>query len=195
MQKIDFEKERQIIDREITYFHFKKAKNRVVKCISAAKQRNDKFFLNYFFAQDEILRDNFRLAIHYLDKAIRLRPKDGCSYNDRALCLAELGKCDLALEWFNKGIRVDRNCVPLYHNKGWLLNSMARHHEAVVCFHKALEMDEARPESLYSLGDSYLALGQKARAYTYFNKALKAVCNKSSYVRQNIEKRMKSLEK
>jgi tetratricopeptide (TPR) repeat protein len=195
MQKINFEKERQIIDREITYFHFKKAKRRIDKCIKKSTQAHDKFFINYFLAQDEILHDNFRLAIHYIDKALKLRPQDGCSYNDRALCLAELGKCNLALEWFNRGIGADGNCASLYHNKGWLLNSMASHREAVVCFHKALELDEARPEALYSLGDSYLALGQKTRAHSYFNKALMVVCRRSAYIRKHIEKRIKSLEK
>ena len=67
MRKIDFEHERKIIDREITFFHFARAKQRVSRCIALVKKANN-----------------------------------------RALCLAELGKYDLALKWFNQGIARDR---------------------------------------------------------------------------------------
>ena len=195
MSKIDFEEERRIIDREITYFHFKRARRRILKCIKACSCGDDAFFLNYFHAQEEILGGHFRLAIHYIDKALAIRPWDGCAYNDRALCLADLDESELALKWFDQGIAQDVNCVALYHNKGWLLNSLGRHRSAIVCFHKALELDPRRPEALYSLADSYAHLDDLGRARRYFKKALLGVLGHSSYMRRVISQRIKSLEK
>jgi Flp pilus assembly protein TadD len=195
MPKIDLEKERRALDCDITYFHFKKAQKRIGKCLKAARESGDIFFLNYFQAQKEILRENFRLAIYFIDKALLQRPGDGCAYNDRALCLAELGRPAAALDWFNFGIKRDVNCVALYHNKGWLLNSLGRHGQAIVCFHKVLELDPQRPEALYSLADSYCQRGETARARAYFKKVLKLLHGKSAYMRGNTEKRIKTLEK
>lgn len=195
MQQIDFEQQRKILDREITFFHFARAKKRIERNLALAKKANDRFFIYYFLAQDEIIHEHFRLAIYYLDKAIDLRKDDGCSYNDRALCLAELGKYELALKWFNQGIAKDQDCASLYHNKGWLLNALDKHSQAIVCFHKALELESQRPEAWYSLADSLLALGHTRQAVKAFRKALELVATKSSYVRAIIEKRLKSIEK
>ncbi|MBU2103175.1 MAG: tetratricopeptide repeat protein [Candidatus Omnitrophica bacterium] len=51
-----------------------------------------------------MLDEHFRRAIDYLTRALASR-HDGCVYNDKALCLAELGKYQEALACFNEGIR------------------------------------------------------------------------------------------
>ena len=149
--KIDFEKEREIVDREITFFYFSRAARRIAKCIKWAKKNEDTFFLYYFLSQRLILKENFLPAINYLNKAIKLKGSDGCAYNDKALCLADLGRHKEALECFNEGIRKDTSRPSLYHNKGWLLNLLGKHRQAIVCFNKALELENLRPEALYSL--------------------------------------------
>ena len=193
MSKIDLEKERKKLDREVTFFHFERALRKISKCIKEAKRRKDKFFLCYFLAQNQIINEDFYQGINYLDKAIAIRETDGCSYNDKALCLAELGKHTEALEVFNKGIKKDPNCTSLYHNKGWLLNLLAKHKEAVICFHKALELDPRRPEVLYSLADSYFHLNKRDLAAKYFKRALAKVKGRSSYVYGDISRRLKGL--
>ncbi len=195
MRQIDFEQERRILDREITFFHFSRAKKHISRCLVLAKKADERFFIYYFLAQNEIIDEHFRLAIYYLDKAISLRRDDGCSYNDRALCLAELAKYELALKWFDLGLARDRDCPSLYHNKGWLLNALGKHNQAIVCFHKALELDSQRPEAWYSLADSLLALEKAKPGLAALKKALEQVKGKSSYGRRIIQKRLKSLEK
>ena len=190
MPKIDFEKERNSLDRQITFFHFKRAKKKISKCIKRAKQTQDKFFLYYFLAQDKILGEDYSKAIDYLDKALRIRKTDGCTYNDKALCLADLGKLKKALNCFNEGIKRDRDCASLYHNKGWLLNLLKEYKKAILCFRKALELGEDRPEALYSLADTYYHLGQKTLARKYFKKALREIKGKSAYMRREALKRL-----
>ncbi len=193
MPKIDFERERIALDREITFFHFGRAQRKVRKCIRLAQKNQDFFFLNYFLAQDEILGENYLEAVTYLKKALILRKSDGCTYNDMALCFAELGQTSKALDLFNLGLAKDPDCASLYHNKGWLLNELELHREAILCFRKALELAPRRPESYYSLADSYLASGDPKQARTYFSKALSEVVQKCSYISRDIKMRLKSL--
>jgi tetratricopeptide (TPR) repeat protein len=193
VSKIDFEKERKALDREITFFHFKRARKKISKCLKETKKKKDEFFLNYFLAQDKILKEKFLEAIGYLNKALKVRKNDGCAYNDKALCLADLGKFKEALDCFNQGLRRDPNCVSLYHNKGWLLNLLERYKEAVLCFKKALELDESRVEAIFSLADTYYHLGQRKLAKRYFRRALGEIKGKSSYMYRATLKRLNKI--
>jgi len=192
---MNLDKERIALDREITFFHFGRARRKIRKCLKLVKRKGDQFFYFYFLAQEKILDEELKAALSYINKALKLRNNDGCSYNDKALILAELGQTDKALECFNMGIKKDRDCASLYHNKGWLLNSLGKHNHALICFNKALELDSGRPEALYSLADSYLALNQPKKAIKYFKAAFSAVKGKSSFVLKNIKHRLKTLEK
>ncbi|MCM8820247.1 MAG: hypothetical protein NC925_05575, partial [Candidatus Omnitrophica bacterium] len=48
MSKINLEKERGLLDRDITFFHFNRAKKRIAKCIKIAKKINNNFYFFYF---------------------------------------------------------------------------------------------------------------------------------------------------
>ena len=195
MSKIDLELQRRLLDREITFFHFGRAKRKIKMCLNQSMESKNNFYRYYFLGQREVLDEHFQQAIRYFDLALALRPKDGCTYNDKALCFAELGKLDKALVCFNEGIRKDRDCASLYHNKGWLLHLLKRYKQAILCFRKALELDRNRPEALFSLADTYQCLGDNAKARRYFKTALKVVKGKSAFVACEIVKRLGQLDK
>jgi tetratricopeptide (TPR) repeat protein len=194
MHNINFEVERKALDRLITFFQFKKAQHKVRKCIKQAKQKGDSFFTNFFLAQQYILKEDFMSALNFLNIALANKEFDGCAHNDKALCLAELGRLEEAYTCFQEGIRKDRDCVSLYHNKGWLLNTLGRYKESVLCFKKALELQDNRPESLYSLADTYVHLGETQKAKQYFRKALHYIKGKSAYMHKETLKRIKELD-
>lgn len=193
MPKIDLEKERKRLDREITFFHFKRAKQRASRCLDLAIKTGDNFFFFYFLAQRYILREDFHSAIKYLDYCLKIRGKDGCAYNDKALCLAELGKYKEALVCFDEGIRRDRDCASLYQNKGWLLHSLEKFTQALLYFKKALEIEPDRVESLFSLADTYLHLQNKSKAHKYFKYTLRKIKGKSSYMYKETSHRLRKL--
>jgi tetratricopeptide (TPR) repeat protein len=195
LQKISLEAERRALDREITFFHFAKARKKIARCIEASSALNDIFFLAYFTAQKFIIRENFERAIKYLNICLKLRPADGCSYNDKALCLAELKKYDEAMAIFNKGIALSRDCASLYHNKGWLLNELGEFKKSIIYFKKALELDSKRVEAIFSLGDSYSKIGDTKMAEKYFRLALYEIKGKSSYAGKEIRKCLTRLKK
>lgn len=194
MRKIKWEKERKDLDRLITFFHFKKAMIKINRCLKMARKENNKFYYLYFHAQKEMLKENFSQAIEFLNMALEIK-EDPLSYNDKAICLAELGRYKSAMKVFNQGINRIKDNATLYHNKGWLLNKLGKYKEAIVLFNKALELEKDRVESIYSIGDSYLKLGKREEAYRYLKKALILIKGKSKYIRQHIEKRLKTLEK
>ncbi len=186
----DFEKERDLLDRQITYFHFEQAKKKAAKCIKAARKANDYFYLFYFTAQKFIIQEEFEKALRYLNLCLKLNPGDGYSYNDKAVCLAELGKYSRALAAFDEGIRKSQNRASLYHNKGWLLNTLGKYRQSIIYFEKALELENGRVEANFSLGDSHWHLGDKVRAKKYFLRALDQIKGKSSYIYREIKKRL-----
>ena len=194
MQKIDLEKERRKLDREITFFHFRRAKRIILRALKEARKDSQWFYIYYFTAQNYILSEKFRWAIKYLNKALHLRPSDGCTYNDKALCVAELGFYEKALACFNQGIAKDRDCASLYHNKGWLLNFLGEYKDAILCFRKALELEEGRPEALFSLADSYYHLGEYQEAKKYFGKASRVIEGKCSYLRREVARHLKKVK-
>jgi len=187
---IDFEKERDVLDRQITFFHFEKAKKKISKCLKEAKKRKDYFYLFYFTAQKFIIQEDFNKALKYFDLCLKHRPDDGYSYNEKAICLAELKRYDEAFMCFDKGLSLANYKVSLYHNKGWLLNSLGKFRQSIICFEKALEFESDRVESNFSLGDSYLHLGDKVKAKKYFQRALNQIKGKSSYIYKEIKKRL-----
>jgi len=189
----NLERLRKKLDREITFFHMRRAEIIVRKALKIARKDNDLFFINYFSAQKYILKKNFKEAIEFLDEAINIRTNDGCSYNDKALCLAEMGFYEDALRWFNEGIKRDKECIELYHNKGWLLNFLENYNEALLCFHKVLEFENTRPETLYSIADTYYKMGKYDLSFKYFKKALDDVRGKSRYITEDIKRRLREL--
>jgi tetratricopeptide (TPR) repeat protein len=192
--EIDLEKERKKLDRLITFFHLKSARKKIERCLAISQKQDDDFFFYYFLAQKCILRHDFNKAIKYFDRALKLRKDDGCTYNDKAISLAELEKYDKALRCFDEGIRRDRDCASLYHNKGWLLNVLGRYKESVIFFKKALELEPYRAESLYSLADTFLHLNNSRDARVYFQKALKKVKGKCSFVHKKIRRQLKKIK-
>jgi tetratricopeptide (TPR) repeat protein len=150
----------------------------------------------YFKGQVEILNGNFTAAIEHFDAAIRHNSADGAAYNDRALCMVELGIIDQAFEYFDKGIAVEPDYATIYHNKGWLLNNIGRHSEAIKCFKKALELDPNRPVTYDNLADSLLSLMDHKGALTAYKKVLQLLkpgCCLS--IRRQIKEKIKFLEK
>ena len=193
MHSLDLEQERIRLDREITFFHFKKAQGIIDRALRQARRQQKPFFANYFTGQYYIIKEQYSHALKFFRRALSLRPNDGCTYNDIALCYAELGDYEQAEDFFNEGLKKDRNCASLYHNKGWLLNLLGEHKQASLCFHKALELETDRPESLYSLADSCYCLGDYKAAQKYFRRAASKLKGKSAYMAREVHRRLRDI--
>lgn len=160
------------LDNAITYGTKKQARALARQGLEAARRGGLKAEEEYFKGQLDILGERFASAIEHFDAAIRLNPRDGASYNDRALCMVELGIIEEAFYYFDKGIEVEPDYATIYHNKGWLLNNIGRHTEAIRYLKKALELQPRRAVTYDNLADAFLNLGQYRAARDAYKKVL-----------------------
>jgi tetratricopeptide (TPR) repeat protein len=152
--------------------------------------------IEYFKAQVRIVGKDFTAAIEHLDRALEFNPYDGAAYNDRALCMIELGIIDGAIPFFDRGIKVEPDYATIYHNKGWLFNNIGRHTEAIRCFRKALELEPGRAVTYDNLADSQLSLGDRKGALASYRKVLELLApGQCRGIRKQIQSRIADIEK
>lgn len=194
--KKEFSNYRFILDKEITYGTNRRAKKIATQALTDAQKQNLPGEIEYFKGQIELLNGRFAHAIEHFDSAIKFNPKDGASYNDRALCMVELGIIDEAFFYFNKGIAVEPDYATIYHNKGWLLNNIGRHTEAIRCFKKALSLEPDRAVTYDNLADAFLNLSDFRSAKEAYQKVLDLLdpgC--CMQIRRQVSKQIKTIDK
>src|SRR3989338_7053055 len=130
---VDFQKFRILIDEAITYDNLPQARQLAQEALEAASRTEHLAQRMYFTAQLLIIEEDFTQALKFLDLAIQYNPNDGAAYNDRALCMVEMGRLDEALDYFDRGIAVEKDFATIHHNKGWLLNQLGQHSQALDC--------------------------------------------------------------
>jgi tetratricopeptide (TPR) repeat protein len=183
------------LDEAITYGSLRRARLLAGKFLKEAKKGKLPGEISYFKGQVEILKGNFVTAIEHFDAAIRHNPKDGAAYNDRALCMVELGIIDEAFIYFDKGIEVEPDYATIYHNKGWLLNNIGRHSEAIACFKKALSLETDRAVTYDNLADAYFNLSDYPKALEAYRQVLKLLKPSSCRgIRKQIKERIRFIK-
>ena len=82
------------------------------------------------------------------------------------------GKYNLAINQFNKAIKLNKNNGEAYNNLGVVYKNKGVYMNAIFCFQKALTCIGERADIHYNLGNTYKALENYSRAIDEFNKAL-----------------------
>ena len=193
MNHPDFTQLRRLIDNAITFNDLEQAKKVASEGLSMAQEMEVLGEQMFFRAQFEIIDDNFEDAIKYLDKAIEYNPYDGAAFNDRALCMIELGTIDGVVKYFDKGIEVEPDYETIYHNKGWFLNKLGHHQEALVLLNKALELDPDRAVTYENIGNVYENLGRINDAILAYEKALSLIDPSCEDIKNQIYLQIKRL--
>ena len=98
----EFGQLRKSIDEAITYGRFELAARLTQEGLRQARQQELLGEIEYFTGQAEILEGNYYEAIEHFDQAIKYNPHDGAAFNDRALCMVELGIINEAFYYFDK---------------------------------------------------------------------------------------------
>jgi tetratricopeptide (TPR) repeat protein len=185
---------RKKIDEAITYGQFELAKELAVEGLRQARQKELPGEIEYFKGQLEILNGNHYEAIKHFDQAVKYNPNDGAAFNDRALCMVELGIIDEALYYFDKGIKAEPDYATVYHNKGWLLNKIGRHSEAIGCLKKALELEPERAVTYENLANALVSLSDYQQALVCYQKAIKLLKDEYFDIKEQIIAEIKLVE-
>jgi tetratricopeptide (TPR) repeat protein len=187
---------RLALDHLITYGSKRAAMALARKSLALAVSRSLPQEIAYFTGQKEFLNGRFASAMEHFDEALRLNPADGAAYNDRALCMAELGMLDGALSDFDRGIAAEPDFATIHHNKGWLLNNLGLHTEAIACFRTALSLEEGRAVTYDNLADALYNLGDYAGALAAYRRVLELLApGECRHIRPMIRRQIASLEK
>lgn len=160
------------LDNTITYGSKKKSFEVAALALEKARKAGNIGEIEYFQGQREIIKERFSSAIEHFDLAIRHNPADGAAYNDKALCLVELGFIEEGLRCFDKGIKAEPDYATIYHNKGWLLNNIGLSSQAIECFNKALFLEPDRAVTYDNLADAFYNLGEYRRSLECYEKVL-----------------------
>ncbi len=195
MNHPDFTQLRCLVDSAITFNDLKAARRLISQGLKMAKEKEILSEQMFFYAQKEIINECFEKAIEYLDKAIKYNPKDAAAYNDRALCMIELGIIEGPMKYFNKGIEVEPGYDTVYHNKGWFLNKLGQHREALVFLEKALEINSDRAVTYENIANVYENLGDINLAVVAYCKALDLIDYPFKHIRKQINFEISRLQK
>lgn len=183
-----------MLDDAITYADDQTARQLAQEGLEAAQGLESLGEIMYFKAQREIIEENYESAISFLNLAIRHNPSDGAAYNDRALCVIELnGKEENALSDFDQGIEAEPDYASVYHNKGWYLNKLKRHQEAIPYLEKALTLEPGRAVTYENLADTYFNLGETKKALEAYRRAFQCLNSAHRNIKDQIEERIKVL--
>jgi tetratricopeptide (TPR) repeat protein len=183
------------LDDAITYGSTRQAMKLARYGAAESRRLSIKGEEEYFKGEIEMLKENYASAIDDFDAAIKLNPKDGGAYNDKALALAELGFLDKALACFDQGIAVEPDYANIYHNKGWLLNNIGRHTEAIICLKKALALERDRAVTYDNLADAYFNLGDYQAARRAYGKVLELLKpGQCRSIRRQIKEQIRFIE-
>ena len=193
MNHPDFTQLRRLIDDAITFNDLKQAKKLALEGFNMAQEKEVLGEQMFFCAQLEIIDDHFEEAIRYLDKAIKYNASDGAAFNDRALCMIELGIIDGVLKYFDKGIEVEPDYETIYHNKGWFLNKLGQHSQALDLFNKALELEPNRAVTHENIGNAYENIGRIDEAIVAYNKALSLIDPSFEDIKKQLNSRIERL--
>ncbi len=194
MNHPDFTHLRRLIDEAITFNDLEAARRLIRQGLSLAEGKECLGEIMYFKAQHAIIEEDFSGATVYLDKAISYNPQDGAAYNDKALCLSEMGCIEGVLDLFDKGIEVEPDYATIHHNKGWFLNKMGHHEQSLVCFQKALQIEPGRAVTYENMANAYENMGCKDEAIKCCKDALKLTRNCFRDIKGEIKSQIKRLE-
>lgn len=191
----DFAELRSALDEAITYGENGRARRLATRGLRLARTKELLGELEYFKGQVSILDGDFAGAIDHFDRAVSFNPYDGASYNDRALCMVELGAASEAFLYFDKGIEVEPDYATIHHNKGWLLNKLGRHREAIRSFREALALDPDRAVTYENIGNAFLRLEDLPSALAAYRKALELLPPGHAYIRRQLMRQIESLRR
>lgn len=85
--------------------------------------------------------EDYKKAIRYYDKVLRIYPNHIDALNYKGFCLSRLHKYDEAINCFDKILEIDSDNSSALRQKGNCLDYQYKYDEAIDCFNQALKID------------------------------------------------------
>ncbi|TPG31840.1 tetratricopeptide repeat protein [Flavobacterium pectinovorum] len=143
----------------------------------------------YYLGLDETKKDNFKGAIEYYKKAIKIDPNFAFAYDNMGICYRRLEEFDLAIDSYERSLKIDPNGLMPLQNIAVVYTYKKEYKKAVRTYEKLAKIDPNNPEVFYGIGQTYaLHLNDSKKGLDNMCKAYKLYSMQKSPYRADAEK-------
>ena len=159
---------RPYVERCVLYDPSEKEIADLQPILSRERDVSGLFYLGVYWHE----RKDYEMALACNDAALKIRPDDPLTLNNKGNALDILGHHEEALEAYDAALEITPDHVDVLYNKGTTLGSLGRYEEAIKAFDAALEITPGHAGALYNKGNALDILGHHEKALEAYNAAL-----------------------
>jgi tetratricopeptide (TPR) repeat protein len=130
--------------------------------------------------------NNFKKAIKYYNKILKLAPDDFASLTNKAWALLHLKRNDESIEYFDKVVKYAPNITFAWNNYGWALLYLQRYEDAINCYDKVLTIEPNDIAAWIYKSFAFYKLERDKEAIECFNKSDRYILDILTRTRVNI---------
>lgn len=151
--------------------------------------KNQKAIDLYSQGIDESKKENFKKAIEYFEKALKIDPDFAFAWDNLGVSYRELNNYDKALESYEKSLEIDPNGITPLQNIAVVYQYKKEYQKAIETYKKLAEIDINNPEIYYGIGQIYsLYLNDYEKGLDNMCKAYNMYIKQKSPYRTDAEK-------
>jgi tetratricopeptide (TPR) repeat protein len=140
------------------------------KAITAA---SDDLDISYYIATNLINKEQFELAIKYLEQTYLIDNTNPFAIYDLAFCYEKTNQLEMSVIFYTKFIDIDPYSDNAWYNLGILYNRLEEYQDAVSSFDYALAINDKNAMALFNKANTYANWGQYEIAIDLYNDFLK----------------------
>lgn len=143
----------------------------------------------YYQGIDETKKDNFKGAIEYYKKAVKIDPNFAFAYDNMGICYRRLEEYDSAIDSYEKSLKIDPNGLMPLQNIAVVYSYKKEYKKAVKTYEKLAKIEPNNPEVFYGIGQMYaLHLNDAEKGLDNMCKAYNLYIEQKSPYRADAEK-------
>jgi tetratricopeptide (TPR) repeat protein len=119
------------------------------------------------------LKENYRNAIQYFEKAVKKNPQYYKALFELGLAYGELGRWNEAIEAYKQIIRINPDYTDAQYNVGLIYYNLGRYNEAIEAYKQAIKIKPDYTNAYYNLGLLYDELGRYDEAIESFKQGIR----------------------
>jgi tetratricopeptide (TPR) repeat protein len=117
--------------------------------------KNQKAIDLYSKGIDESKNENFKKAIEYYEKALKIDPEFTFAWDNLGVSYRKLNNYDKAIESYEKSLEIDPNGITPLQNIAVVYQYKKEYQKAIESYQKLAEIDINNPEIYYGIGQIY----------------------------------------
>ncbi|MEN2413338.1 tetratricopeptide repeat protein [Flavobacterium mesophilum] len=161
--------------------------------------KNEEALKYYELGIDESKKENFKGAIEYYKKAVKIDPNFSFAYDNMGICYRRLEQYDQAIDAYEKSLKIDPNGLMPLQNIAVAYSYKKEYKKAVKAYERLAKIEPNNPEVFYGIGQMYAfhlndpeqGLDNMCKAYNIYTKEKSAYRTDAEKIIQMIYAQMK----